>query len=298
MHRSATPSARTVLDAADIEPLLTEAHAFAFRPDPVPRRHAHILEHDFPRFVAHHGFVAGPELHAGRVHVDDEAGNATARALCAVGRDHELHEIGVTGTGDEAFDAVDQVVIALAHGGGAHAAGIGAGVWLCLREAGFLLSAQQRQQVLLLHLPLQRVENATRRRTGNALAAGRYGDGARELFPHHGARRGRHAAAAIFRRHIELPNAELLGAPFEALEILRPDFFAVGGLALDRDQLIVDETRERGFEDSHLSRQFKIHCLSDPSPSPRHETRTSTATTLGSTLAGFWTFDCGSWTGL
>src|SRR5262249_57786998 len=101
-----------VLDAADIEPLLTEAHAFAFRADAVARRHAHVLEHDFPRLVAHHGFVAGAELHARRIHVDDEAGNAAARALRAVGRDHELHEIGVAGAGDEALDAVDQVVIA------------------------------------------------------------------------------------------------------------------------------------------------------------------------------------------
>src|SRR5215831_12349402 len=298
MHRSATPSARAVLDAADIEPLLTEAHAFAFRPDAVARRHAHILEHDFPRLVAHHGFVAGAELHAGRVHVDDEAGNAAARALRAVGRDHELHEVGVAGGGDEALDAVDQVVIALAHGGGAHAAGIGAGVGLGLREAGLLLSAQQRQQVLLLHPTLQRVENAARGWAGNALAAGRYGDGARELFPYHGAREGRHAAAAVFRRHVELPDAELLGAPLEPLEILRLDFFSVSGLALDRDQLIVDEAPQRGLEDSQLFRQFEIHRPYVPSPASRHKTRTATATTLGLAPAGFCTFDCGSWTGL
>src|SRR5215831_6750117 len=93
---------RTVLDAADIEPLLAVAHAFAFRADAVARRHAHIVEHDFPRLVAHHGFIAGPELHTRRIHIHDEAGNAAARALCAVGRDHELHEIGVTGSCDEA----------------------------------------------------------------------------------------------------------------------------------------------------------------------------------------------------
>jgi len=107
----------------------------------VARRHAHIVEHDFPRLVAHHGFIAGPKLHTGRIHIHDEAGNAAARALCAVGRDHELHEIGITGAGDEALDAVDQVMIAVAHGGGAHAAGIGAGVGLGLREAGLLFPA-------------------------------------------------------------------------------------------------------------------------------------------------------------
>src|SRR5215813_9861638 len=290
--------ARTVLDAADIEPLLAEAHAFAFRPDPVARRHAHILKHDFPRLVAHHGFIAGPELHARRIHVHDEAGNAAARALGAVGRDHELHEIGVTGAGDEALDAVDQVVIAVVHGGGAHAAGVGAGVGLGLREAGLLLSAQQRQQVLLLHLALQRVEDAARGWTGNALAARRYGDGAGELFPHHGAREDRHAAAAILRRNVELPDAQLLGAPLETLEVFRLDLFAVGGLPLDRDQLVVDETPQGGFEDSQLFRQFEIHCLYAPSTSSRHNTRTSTATTLVSAPAGVDALDCRSRTGL
>src|SRR5215831_5812915 len=244
------------------------------------------------------GFIAGPELHTRRIHIHDEAGNAAARALCAVGRDHELHEIGVTGSCDEALDAVDKVVIAVAHGDGAHAAGIGAGVGLGLREAGLLLSAQQRQQVLLLHLALEGVENAACGRTGNALAARRYGDGARELFPYHGAREDRHAAAAIFRRHVELPDAELPGAALEALEIFRLDLFAVGSLPLDRDQLVVDEAPQRGFEDSQLFRQFEIHCLYAPSASSRHNTRTSTATTLVSAPAGFGALDRRSRAGL
>src|SRR5262245_62927281 len=58
--------ARTVLDAADIEPLLTEAHPFAFRPDAVARRHVHIVEHDSPRAVAHAGFIARPQPATGR----------------------------------------------------------------------------------------------------------------------------------------------------------------------------------------------------------------------------------------
>ncbi len=84
------------------------------------------------------------ELHARRIHIHDEAGDAAARAFGAIGRDHELHEIGVVGAGDEALDAVDHVVVAVAHGGGAHAAGIGAGIGLGLREASLLLPAQQR----------------------------------------------------------------------------------------------------------------------------------------------------------
>ena len=85
------------------------------------------------------------------------------RALGAVGRRHQLHEVGLVGAGDEALDAVDDVMVAVAHGGGAHAAGIGAGVGLGLREAGFLLAAQHRQQILLLHLAGERIEDARAR---------------------------------------------------------------------------------------------------------------------------------------
>src|SRR5262249_59952645 len=137
-------------------------------------------------------------------------------------------------------------------------AGAGGGVGFGLREEGLLPAAQQRQQVLLLHLALQRVEDAARGWTGNALAARRYGEGGRELFPYQGAREDRHAAAAILRRNVELPDAQLLGAPLEALEVFRLDLFAVGGLPLDRDQFVVDEAPQGGFEDSQLFRQFEI----------------------------------------
>src|SRR6516162_8037111 len=106
MHRSATPSARA--------PCLTRpilSHCWPKRmPSPsAPTRWlagtrtlSSTISHGF---VAHHGFIAGPELHTRRIHIHDEAGNTAARALGAVGRDHELHEIGVTGAGDEALDA-------------------------------------------------------------------------------------------------------------------------------------------------------------------------------------------------
>src|SRR5262245_39687508 len=167
---------------------------------------------------------------------------------------------------------------------------------VCAKQA-FFSPRNSGSRYFLLHLALQRVEDAARGWTGNALAARRYGDGARELFPHHGAREDRHAAAAIFRRHVELPDAQLLGALLEALEVFRLDLFAVGGLPLDRDQLVVDETPQGGFEDSQLFRQFEIHCLYAPSASSRHNTRTSTATTLGSAPADVDALDCRSRTG-
>src|SRR5262249_51828920 len=106
-----------------------------------------------------------------------------------------------------------------------------------------------------------------------------------------GEREDRHAAAAIFRRYVELPDAQLLGATLEALEVFRLELFAVGGLALNRDQLIVDEAPQIGFEDSQLFRQFEIHCLHAPSASSRHNTRTSTATAPAPAPAGFDALD-------
>src|SRR5262249_60657808 len=144
-------------------------------------------------------------------------------------------------------------------------------------------------QVFLLHLALERVEDAARGWTGDALAARRYGDGAREFFPHHGAREDRHAAAAIFRRYVELPDAQLLGAPLEALEVFRLELFAVGGLALNRGQLIVDEAPQGGFEESQLFRSFEIHSLRAPPASSRRYPRTPTQTSPASALI---TCDC------
>src|SRR5262245_54862915 len=166
---------------------------------------------------------------------------------------------------------------------------------VCAKQA-FFSPRNSGSRYFLLHLALQRVEDAARGWTGDALAARRYGDGAREFFPHHRAREDRHAAAAIFRRYVELPDAQLLGAPLEALEVFRLELFAVGGLALDRDQLIVDEAPQGGFEDSQLFRQFEIHCLHAPSASSRHNTRTSTAT--ASPPVGFDALDCRSRAGL
>ena len=44
------------------------------------------------------------------------------RALGAVGRRHKLQEVGFVGAGDEALGAIDHIMIAVADGGGAHAA--------------------------------------------------------------------------------------------------------------------------------------------------------------------------------
>jgi hypothetical protein len=50
-------------------------------------------------------------------------------------------------------------VVAVPHGGRAHAAGVAAGVGLVLRQAPFELAADGRQQVLLLLLVVEVVED-------------------------------------------------------------------------------------------------------------------------------------------
>src|SRR5262249_28845662 len=100
----------------------------------------------------------------------------------------------------------------------------------------------------------------------------RYGDRARELFPHNHPCKNRHAATAIFGWHVELPDAQLFRAALEALEILRLDLLAIGALALDRDQLVVHEAPQDRFEESQLFRHSEIHRPKLP-PRPPATTR-------------------------
>src|SRR5258708_28689351 len=88
---------------------------------------------------------------------------------------------------------------------------------------------------------------------------GRQGTRPRELSPADARGGARKPAPAVFGRHIELPDAQLFRAILEALEIVRLDLLAVGGLALDRDELVVDETPQGGFKEPQLFRQFEVH---------------------------------------
>src|SRR5258705_7549290 len=176
--------ARRLLDAAGAEPLLAEAEAFAFLADEVALVDAHIVENDFPRRLAGDGLVAGRKLHARRVHVEQEAGDAATRAFAAVGRSHQDDEVGAVGAGDEALHAVDDVVVAIAYRGGAHGAGIGAGVGLGLRETALAFAARGRHQVALAHLAGQRIERRADLRAEDAHDPGWQRHGAPELRPY------------------------------------------------------------------------------------------------------------------
>ena len=76
-------------------------------------------------------------------------------ALVRIGHRKDLREIGFVGSGDEALDAVDDVVVAVAHGRRAHRCRVGAGVRFGLREAASLLAAYHRHQIFFARLPFE-----------------------------------------------------------------------------------------------------------------------------------------------
>ena len=199
------------------------------------------------------------------------------RALGAVGRRHQLHEVGFVGAGDEALDAVDDVVVAVAHRDRAHAARIGAGVGLGLGEAGLQLAAHRRQQILFLHLAFERIQNGAHRRPGNAAhAARRQRNRARQFLLDDRARQHRQFGAAELFRDVHFPEAQILGALREPLIIFRLELLAAfqRRLPLDRDHFAVDKAPQRLLEHAQFFGKFEVHYFF----SSRQTTRTSTAT--------------------
>src|SRR4029078_8939320 len=104
--------------------------------------------------------------------------NAAMGALRPIGCRDQLRVVGVVGAGDKALGAVDDIVITLTDRGGAHAAGITAGVWLGLGRPPVQLAADGRQQVLLLLLFVEVIKDRADIRPENIDAARRQRDGA------------------------------------------------------------------------------------------------------------------------
>src|SRR5262249_17918205 len=109
--------------------------------------------------------------------------------------------------------------------------------------------------------------------------------GTRQFLDHDRALEQRQPGAAIFLRHLHHPDAEILGALLEALQILGLDLLALrrDGLAFDRNELGVDEAPQRFLEHTQFFGQFEFHYV----PPVRQITRTSTATApLARTISG------------
>src|SRR4030095_2443324 len=56
--------------------------------------------------------------------IDGEAGDAPARFFLRIGHRHELYPLGAPRRGDEALSAIDNEIVAIAHGARAHVGGV------------------------------------------------------------------------------------------------------------------------------------------------------------------------------
>src|SRR4051812_47799124 len=134
------------------------------------------------------------------------------RAFGAVGCSHEDDEIGFVRAGDEALGAVDNEMVAVTDGGGAHGARVGACVGLGLSEATLALAADGGKKISLPHLAFKRVERRSDFGAKDAHAARRQRDRAPDLRPHGGAADLAKSLAAEFLRHVDLPEPKFLAA--------------------------------------------------------------------------------------
>ena len=111
---------------------------------------ADILQHHVGGGVAHQAHLglvlaAGD---AGRLHVHDKGGD-TLIAAAHVGLGVDDAVVGQGCTGDKALTAVEDVVVAILHGGGDHAAGVGAGARLGETEDDLHLVLHGGTEILL-----------------------------------------------------------------------------------------------------------------------------------------------------
>ncbi len=141
-----------------------------------------------------------------------------------VGLRVDREPVGVAAVGDEALGAVDDVLVALADGGRAHAGDVGAGVGLGQAEGGELVVLGQHPEVLLLEL-LGAGEGE--RRGGEAVGADRGGDAGAapgELLLDDRALEVAEAGPAVLLGRVAVHEAELPGL---AEHVLGPRAVAV-----------------------------------------------------------------------
>ena len=245
-------------DAPVVQEFLRQGKALAFLADQVFGRDFGVLQDDLVRRVAHHGHFRRADLHARCFHVDDEAGNAAARALFRVGHGHDLREVGGRGLGDVALGAVDLPAIAAADRAGAHRGRVGTGVRLGLGKAGLQLAAQDGHQVAFAHFALQAQQDRADRWAEDPVVACRDGGSARDLFPEDGQGQQAQVRAAQLCRDFHQPEPGCLG-------LGRNFGFDFGGqLAVDRHllfqrpQFLVDEAADGIPERDQLFRQVMV----------------------------------------
>ena len=164
-------------------------------------------------FDRHVGDVA-LDLVAGVRQLDEEGRILLVPRRVRVGLGHDQRHVGDAGRGGKPLLAVEDIVlVAVLHGRGLHAGGIGAGSFLGHREADPLVAIEQRFEELFLlifravgedrhHRGIVRPLRVHRQRAEHALA---------ELHLHQRIRQRAEAHAAIFLRHPRAPQAARAG---------------------------------------------------------------------------------------
>ena len=154
--------------------------------------------------------------------------------------------------GDEALHAIDQVVVALAHGGGSHHAGVGTGVGLGLGERSALFPAQHGQQETLFLFVIAGEPERHGFGPEHAGAARRHGDGARHLLPHHHLSQHRQAHAAVFLGNVEHPQSKITCFLFQRSTHFRFEVQALHRLSFQRDEFAIDKFADGVLEGAYF----------------------------------------------
>jgi hypothetical protein len=166
----------------------------------------------------------------------------SAGALLRIGyRDH-LSVIRGFRPCNEAFGAVDNVMIAILHGPRLHPRWIASGIGFGLGEANPLLAADHRQEKPLFLFFVAVKEHRSYFRPKDRRVTKRYGHRSRHLFHDHAAAHEIEPGATIFRWNIEQPKTDSFGFLLERLDkLLRHVLAFRATFAFQGNQLSVDE---------------------------------------------------------
>ena len=235
-------------------------------------RHPGVLELQLGAVVARAQRVHdAAHVEAGRVRIDDEAGDAAA-TRGRVGAREDDAEVGPIGAGDEDLGAVDHPVVAVTHRLGAdRARRVGAAGWLGQAEEAVLLAAQHREEVALLLIVVGLVE-LRQARAAEGAETGRVEPGA-VLGSLDGDQRLGHdvdLGSAEFGRDAEAVQAHGLGDRYQARLILGLQARCVGiELGLERPDLLPHEPPHLIDDLGLLRGEFKVHAsLREPALFP------------------------------
>ena len=112
--------------------------------DAVGDRNAHVVEVDLAELARPEHRRQRPDLDAGCVHRQDQPADALVLRRVGVGADEQLAVVGDVAVRRPDLLAVDDVIVAVAHGAGAQRGEVGAGVGLGEALAPHLFTAQDR----------------------------------------------------------------------------------------------------------------------------------------------------------